>query len=239
MFEEIVPVNVLFDDTLGNSSDTSRVKLGQYRRAMFLVICKPTAAGNWVIDNDGPEEIQITLKEADAFSGGNTDSMGDAITFKAGQGVKKMRAFATNEWANEDTLTINGVAFEKVASGQSAADGTFEDAAGLKAAIDANIDGVTTAVDSTNNLDVEVDDPTDYMTVEFDTDETGANEEVRIDEACCVLEVHISELSAGKSYAYLTVDDDTATHDPTSIDATVIAILGNPYKKPVDQVVLS
>lgn len=238
LYEDIFPVNVLLDDTLGNSSDTARVNLGHYRRAMFHIYAEPTTTGDWVIDNDGPEQIQVTLKEADDVTTGDTDDLDEsAREFNAGMGVLKMKINATDQLATGDIITINGVEFEKVSSNEDAEAGTWTTDSHLKAAIDANIKGVTTST-GTNDVTVEVIDYQYPMTVELDTDETGADEEIQIEKAAAVVEVHLAELSDGKDYVYLTVDDNTASHDPESVDVTVTALLGNAYSQPVNQTVL-
>ena len=229
IYENTAIVCALEKDGIGGDSKTTeKFELQSYRRACFYVFLE-AADDNFKITHDTVQDVTVTLKKQKGTAG-DTGDVRDAVDVNAGEAVRKMKAENTDDWTAEDTLTINDVTFEKVASGSDTDEKEFHDGASLVEAIGKHLDGIS-ATDSTNDVTIEIDDKADYMTVSADIDTSAADQRVSILEAAAVIECHISELGDEFSHVYLNLDDT----DAGTVNATVTALLGNAYFQPVKQ----
>ena len=229
IYENTAIVCALEKDGIGGDSKTTeKFELQSYRRVCFYVFLE-AADDNFKITHDTVQDVTVTLKKQKGTAG-DTGDVRDAVDVNAGEAVRKMKAENTDDWTAEDTLTINDVTFEKVASGSDTDEKEFHDGASLVEAIGKHLDGIS-ATDSTNDVTIEIDDKADYMTVSADIDTSAADQRVSILEAAAVIECHISELGDEFSHVYLNLDDT----DAGTVNATVTALLGNAYFQPVKQ----
>ena len=229
IYENTAIVCALEKDGIGGDSKTTeKFELQSYRRVCFYVFLE-AADDNFKITHDTVQDVTVTLKKQKGTAG-DTGDVRDAVDVNAGEAVRKMKAENTDNWTAEDTLTINDVTFEKVASGSDTDEKEFHDGASLVEAIGKHLDGIS-ATDSNNDVTIEIDDKADYMTVSADIDTSAADQRVSILEAAAVIECHISELGDEFSHVYLNLDDT----DAGTVNATVTALLGNAYFQPVKQ----
>jgi len=228
LFEELTPVVALEKDSIGGASKTTgKIGLGEYRRVLFYALLEADA-GNFAIKADGPEDVSIKAVKQKGTDG-DTEDMADAYDLEAGQYAREIVIENCDDWDDDDTVTINGVVFTKKATGDNE-ENEFSDGSELETQINAAIEGVT-ADDSTNDVTVTVDDPTDYMTVEASITSDTSDTRVSVLEASAIAEVHVAELGEGFDHVYLNFDDT----DAGTVNATVVAVMGNTYHQPVKQ----
>ena len=229
IYENTAIVCALEKDSIGGDSKTTeKFELQSYRRACFYVFLE-AADDNFKITHDTVQDVTVTLKKQ-IGTDGTAGDVREAVDIKAGENVRKMKVENSDDWTAEDTLTINDVTFDKVASGADTDEKEFHDGASLVEAIGKHLDGIS-ATDSSDDVTIEIDDKADYMTVSADIDTSAADQRVSILEAAAVMECHISELGDEYSHVYLNLDDT----DAGTVNATVTALLGNAYFQPVKQ----
>jgi len=236
LYEELMPVMALEKTTVsGTDTTTATIPFGDFRRALFYVFLE-AADGNFIKEDAAADgEVELTLIERKGLTGA-TNNLRTEIEIEWGKGVKKFKAEDVQQagWETNDTLTIDGIEFKKVASEEDADDGTWENASGLKAAIEANIDYVSVTVSSTDHVTVEVDDPTtDSMDIDCSISASSNDERVNVLETAAIVEAHVSELTNEYTAVHLNIDDDDG---PTGdVSATVICVMANPYSKPINK----
>jgi len=229
MHENVAVACALEKDSIsGDSKTTGKFELQSYRRACFYMFFE-AADDNFKINNDTVQDVTVTLKKQKGTAG-DTGDVREAVDINAGEAVQKMKVENADDWTAEDTLTINGVTFEKVASGADTDEKEFHDGDTLAEAIGKHLEGIS-ATDSSDDVTVEVDDNTTSMTVSADIDTSATDQRVSILEASAVMECHISELGDEYSHVYLNLDDS----DAGTVNATVMVLLGNAYFQPVKQ----
>ena len=228
----VKPVWVMQNVEIANTAnaDTARVSLNDYRRALFCVFIEASANDAFV---EG-EEITLTLDEAVAITGGLTAHLKEDIEVVGGVGATEALLWVQNA-ANDDTVTVNGVAFEKTALGYDAAARPLEwdTPAELITAINAAELGVTAhAVTAIHDVRLTVNDMLSN-TVTVATNIAAPAGYASTLKACAIVEARAESLSTGRRFVYLNIDND-ATDD---VDASVVALMSSPYHAPVNQVV--
>jgi len=229
--ENLCATVALEKDSIGGASKTTnKFKLQSYRRAMFFVLLE-AADDNLTIKADGAkQDVSITLKKQKGTDG-DTGDVRDAVDVEAGENVLKFKAENTDSFDTNDTITINDVEFKKVAESADTDEKEFHNGATLVEAIGKHLDGIS-ATDSTDDVTVEVDDKSTSMTVDSSITDNNDDTRISILEAAAVMECHITELgNDGHDHVYLNLDDS----DAGTVNATVIALLGNAYFQPVKQ----
>lgn len=234
LFEELKPVPVLGKTLVSGTETTDTIGFGDSRRILFFVLVE-AADEQWIINNTGKVgKVALKLVERKGLAGATNDLRED-IDLDCGVGVTKAKIEALHEggWAVENTITINEVVLKKVTSSPDASEGEFTTAANLAAAINAVVPGVTATVADTNDVIVEADIGTSFD-IDADIDGTSDGELVSINETTALVEVHISELDLADDYnsVHLHITDADATGN---VSATAVAIKGNAYRQPVEQ----
>jgi len=230
IYENTAIVCALEKDSIGGGSKTTeKFELQSYRRACFYVFLEAADDNLTIKADNAKQDVSVTLKKQ-IGTDGTVGDVRDAVDIEAGENVRKFKAENTDDFDANDTITINGVEFKKVASGADTDDKEFHDGAGLVEAIGKHLDGIS-ATDSSNDVTVEIDDKADYMAVEASIDSNTNDTRISILEAAAVMECHISELGDEYSHVYLNLDDT----DAGTVNATVTALLGNAYFQPVKQ----
>lgn len=234
LFEELAPVMALdqVNTKAAQETDTFKIGRGKHRRILFYTYIK-VADNHLRIDEDGPNEVELTLKERKGLTGDKSDLK--KVDWKAGMGAQKAKVMNADDWTDGDTITINGVEFEKVESTDSgnAADKEFADGAELEAAVNMHIDGMT-ADDTANDVEIEVDDPAESFDIEADITNDTNETWVYILECAAIMEAHVSELDQEDGFnAVLLEVDASDAQGSDSINTTGFVVLGNNYKEPV------
>lgn len=227
LYEAIKPVWVMENVDIANTAnaDTSRVALGKYRKCMFYVALEASANNAFV---EG-EDITITLREADAVTGGTTAILTADIDMVGAVNATEALIDVSN--AADGDITINGTVFEFGSYDATLRPLEWATATELETAINGQSLGLT-VVRAVNVLTLTVTEP-GSQTITIVENVTHADTYASTLKANAIVEVSAEQVSNAMEYVYLNIDN-AATNNA---DVSVVAILGSPYHQPVSQAV--
>lgn len=225
--DSIKPVWVMENVDIANTAnaDTARVALRNYRKCMFYLALE-ASANNAFIQG---EDITITLREADAITGGVTAVLTADIDVEGAVNATEAVIDVSN--AADGDITINGTVFEFGTYNAVTAPLEWATAAELETAINGQDLGVT-VVRAVNVLTLSVSEP-GSQTITVIENVTHADTYAATTKANAIVEVSAEQIDNDMEYVYLNIDN-AATNN---VDVSVVAILGSPYHQPVRQTV--
>lgn len=237
MYESLLPVEVLEPTVVATTANQNSDRMGfnGFRKIMFYVVLEAADRDAWIDD----ETLTLILNEATALSGGTTDDMRSAAIV-GGVDVLEAEIWTQNN-ADGDEVTVNGITFPRTTAGFDAAARPLEwnTPAQLITNINRECEGITAAAAAaTHGVPLSVDDP-GTMTLTVDVDIANATGQLATLKACGILEVYVAELDRGDDmeYVFVNVNNNHATERLTgNVTAYAVAIKGSPYHAPVNQV---
>jgi len=231
MQEALKPVLVLEETgvtTATSDEATRRVKLGEARQCLFVVMLEAAADANF---REG-QDVGLRLRQATAVTGGTVANLGDQHIVEGAQNANL--AFVDVSDAADGDITVNGIEFAY--GTQTTANWTnWENATELETALNAAFPNFT-IVRSTNVITIASTDP-DAETISIVEDVTAAGTYAGTRRCAAMLEVSRAQMDDDKDYVFVEVDNDMSNQTTGTVNATVLAVLGAPYRKPMRQVV--
>lgn len=229
--EEIKPACVLEPTTVDTSTDDQeslRVKLSDYRQALFCVLLE-YADG----DLDEGQEVGVSLRQSTAASGGDVEDIVEETPVVGGVKARKALVDVTN--CDSGTITINDVEFEVGTYDATTAPLEFADGAELETAINGQDMGID--VDRNGEKLTLTSEMPGALTITVEEDVSHADTYACTLEAEVLMEAYRPAMDSDKSYAFVNINNDMTEQADGNATASVYVILGLPYGLPVSQAV--
>jgi len=212
----------------GAATNTTRIRLGNYRKALWHFEIHEDAAspGAWV--NDAGLMLHVMNAENAA---GTPVATVTSVQVTGGQNMLAGDIFYTGA-ATNDTITVNNTTFTLTAAGWGASTPLdFNTATQLASALN----GAFTSLEATNDATVVYLTITDVgnTTINVDLDIVSATPEVRTRWACADIEVEAQELDQDWPFVYARLQNGGVAASPASGLLTYcVALKANSVYKP-------
>lgn len=234
MYEEILPVEVLTPTTVATTAnqDSRRIGFNGFRKILINVTIQAADRDAWIDD----EALTVALHRASALTGGTTAAMRSAVIV-GGVDVLEAEIWTQNH-ADGDEVTVNGVTFARTTAGYAVARPLeWNDVAQLIANINRECSGITAgSAAGTHGVPLTVDNP-GTTTLNVDVDIANPTGQLATLKASALFEAYAAELPATHQIVYVNVNNNHATARLTgNVSAYALAVKGSPYHSPVKHV---